>query len=42
MLKQERVDFILRRLQELYPETPVPLDHVDPYTLFAESTSCSR
>lgn len=33
MLKQERVNFILQRLQELYPETPVPLDHRDPYTL---------
>lgn len=33
MLKAERVDFILNRLQTLYPETPVPLDHVDPYTL---------
>ena len=33
MLKQERVDYILQRLQELYPETPVPLDHRDPYTL---------
>ena len=33
MLKAERVAFILRRLQELYPETPVPLDHRDPYTL---------
>lgn len=33
MLKAERVDFILRRLSELYPETPVPLDHKDPYTL---------
>ena len=33
MLKAQRVDFILRRLQELYPETPVPLDHKDPYTL---------
>jgi endonuclease-3 len=33
MLKQERVEFILRRLQELYPETPVPLDHRDPFTL---------
>ncbi len=33
MLKQERADFILRRLEELYPETPVPLDHKDPYTL---------
>lgn len=33
MLKQERADFILRRLAELYPETPVPLDHKDPFTL---------
>lgn len=33
MRKAERVDFILQRLQELYPQTPVPLDHVDPYTL---------
>lgn len=33
MLKAERVQFILQRLQELYPETPVPLDHKDPYTL---------
>lgn len=33
LLKQERVDFILNRLQKLYPETPVPLDHKDPYTL---------
>jgi len=31
--KAERVEFILRRLQELYPQTPVPLDHQDPYTL---------
>lgn len=33
MLKQERVAYILNRLQALYPETPVPLDHTDPYTL---------
>ncbi len=33
MLKAERVDFISRRLQELYPEPPIPLDHSDPYTL---------
>jgi endonuclease-3 len=33
VLKPERVDYILRRLQELYPQTPVPLDHCDPYTL---------
>ena len=31
MLKQERADFIRRRLEELYPETPVPLDHKDPF-----------
>ena len=24
---------MLRRLYELYPETPIPLDHKDPYTL---------
>ena len=33
MLKAERVDYILNRLQQLYPETPVPLDHTDPFTL---------
>lgn len=33
MLKQERADFIHRRLEELYPEAPVPLDHKDPFTL---------
>jgi endonuclease-3 len=33
MLKAERVDFILSRLQALYPEPPVPLDHSDAYTL---------
>lgn len=33
MLKKDRVSFILQRLQELYPEPPIPLDHKDPYTL---------
>ena len=33
MKKQERVDFILAKLQQLYPETPIPLDHRDPFTL---------
>ena len=33
MLKAERVVYIQRRLDELYPETPVPLDHSDPFTL---------
>lgn len=33
MLKAERVQYILQRLQELYPQPPIPLDHKDPYTL---------
>jgi len=31
--KQARADYVDRRLAELYPETPIPLDHKDPYTL---------
>ena len=33
MRKQQRADHLLRRLEELYPETPIPLDHKDAYTL---------
>lgn len=33
MTKQEKVDFVINKLEELYPETPIPLDHKDPYTL---------
>ena len=33
MTKQERADFIVQRLEQLYPETPIPLDHTDAYTL---------
>jgi endonuclease-3 len=33
MNKRERVAFIQRRLEELYPETPIPLHHRDPFTL---------
>ena len=33
MRKQERADHVLRRLEELYPDPPIPLDHSDPYTL---------
>ena len=29
----ERADFVASRLDELYPETPIPLDHRDPFTL---------
>lgn len=32
-LKQEKADYIVQRLEELYPETPIPLDHTDAYTL---------
>ncbi len=31
--KPARAAFIARRLAELYPETPIPLDHKDAYTL---------
>lgn len=33
MTKQEKVDFVINTLNELYPEIPVPLAHKDPYTL---------
>lgn len=33
MLKKERADYILNRLEELYPTTPIPLDHKDNFTL---------
>ena len=33
MTKKERAEFVLKRLNELYPETPIPLQHKDPYTL---------
>ena len=33
MLKTERVNYILVRLQELYPRPPIPLSHRDPFTL---------
>ncbi|OUR96470.1 endonuclease III [Halobacteriovorax marinus] len=31
--KKERSAYIDQRLEELFPETPVPLDHTDAYTL---------
>ncbi|MFO7630047.1 MAG: endonuclease III [Prochlorococcaceae cyanobacterium] len=33
MRKQQRAALILERLQQAYPQTPVPLDHSDPFTL---------
>lgn len=33
MTKKEKVNFIIAELEKLYPETPVPLNHKDPFTL---------
>ena len=33
MIKQEKVKYIIDELEKLYPETPIPLDHTDEYTL---------
>ena len=33
MTRAERAAHVDRRLAELYPETPVPLDHRDAFTL---------
>lgn len=33
MKRSERALIVQTRLAELYPDTPIPLDHVDPYTL---------
>lgn len=33
MTKKEKVDFVIKALQDLYPEIPIPLDHSDPFTL---------
>lgn len=33
MKKAEKVQFVVDTLERLYPETPIPLDHVDHYTL---------
>ena len=33
MTRAERAAHLLARLDELYPETPVPLDHTNPFTL---------
>ncbi|XOV68815.1 MAG: endonuclease III [Fluviicola sp.] len=33
MTKKEKVQYIIEELEKLYPETPIPLDHTDAYTL---------
>jgi endonuclease-3 len=33
MTKKEKAQYVIEELEKLYPETPVPLDHWDAYTL---------
>ncbi len=33
MNRKEKAEFAVKKLEELYPEVPIPLDHIDPYTL---------
>tara|TARA_B110000967_G_C18856265_1_gene547392 strand:- start:221 stop:865 length:645 start_codon:yes stop_codon:yes gene_type:complete len=33
MTKKEKVQFVIKELEKLYPKTPVPLNHNDPFTL---------
>ncbi|MDP4760798.1 MAG: endonuclease III [Crocinitomicaceae bacterium] len=33
MTKKEKAAFVLTELEKIYPETPIPLDHSDAYTL---------
>ena len=33
MTKIEKVNFVIKTLNNLYPEIPIPLNHKDPYTL---------
>lgn len=33
MTKKEKIEFVIKTLEELYPNPPIPLNHKDPYTL---------
>jgi endonuclease III len=33
MTKKEKAKYIMEELEKLFPETPIPLNHKDPYTL---------
>ena len=33
MTKKEKVKFVIKTLEGLYPKIHIPLDHKDPYTL---------
>jgi len=47
MTKKERIKFIIETLSRLYPDTPIPLEHSDPFSLLiavlmsAQSTDVS-
>ncbi len=33
MLKKDKINFLIKSLDKLYPKIPIPLNHTDPYTL---------
>lgn len=33
MLKKDKINFLIKALDKLYPKIPIPLNHSDPYTL---------
>ena len=33
MTKTQKIEFVIKTLQKIYPEIPIPLNHKDPYTL---------
>lgn len=33
MTRAEKIDYVITKLDEMYPEVPIPLEHKDPYTL---------
>ncbi|MFZ9004105.1 MAG: endonuclease III [Robiginitalea sp.] len=33
MTKKEKAAFVVEKLEEIYPQIPIPLEHKDPYTL---------
>ncbi|MEK9830924.1 MAG: endonuclease III, partial [Schleiferiaceae bacterium] len=33
MTKKEKAAYVIEELERLYPETPIPLDHEDAFTL---------
>jgi endonuclease-3 len=40
--REQRAAYVDRRLQELYPDTPIPLDHTDAFTLLVAVVLSAR